>query len=443
MIDRGPPTVAPPRRVVAALLFVATATVACSDDEPGQDLAGTRIEVVAVWQDAEASAFGQVLDAFEAATGATVVYSSTEGEDIAAVLDRRLAAGDPPDVAILPQPGLLAAYAARGAIVPVDDIVGGAVRQRYALEWQRLGSVDGELYGVWFKAANKSLVWYSVGAFERAGVIPPGDLDRLGEVAAALTAAGTPAFSLPNDPSEAWTLTDLFENLYLRLAGPSRYDALAAHRLAWTDPSVEATLTVLASLVGSSQRASLPPDADFPASVAAVFSTAPRAAMIVEGDFVPGVVAGTSDAELGVDVDVFAFPERSDRDPHVVGGGDAAVLMRSSEGGEALLRYLASAEAGEVWARLGGFISPNEAVDLAAYPDARTRRIAGALLDAGGGGFRFDLSDLQPVAFGGTTGAGMWAVLHDLLLDPSDVRGAAARLEEAASAAWAPSEMRG
>ena len=90
----------------------------------------------------------------------------------------------------------------------------------------------------------------------------------------------------------------------------------------------------------------------------------------MEGDFVPGVVAGTTPVEVGVDVDVFSFPGGESSDRFVVGGGDAAVLMRASPAGEALLRYLASADAAAVWARRGGFVSPNETLDLTAYPDA-------------------------------------------------------------------------
>jgi alpha-glucoside transport system substrate-binding protein len=299
--------------------------------------------------------------------------------------------------------------------------------------------MDGELYGVWFKAANKSLVWYSIGAFERAGVVPPQDLDRLDDVAAALAASGTPPFAVAAAPEDAWTLTDWFENLYLRVAGPERYDALAEHRLRWTDETVEATLGLLAQLIAPRFVAGGPASArttGLTDAAAAVFSTTPRAAMVVEGDFIPGVVAGASEAELGVDVDVFPFPEARPGGRLVVGGGDVAVQMRRSDAGAALLRFLASAEAGEIWAARGGFLSANEDVDLTVYPDDTTRDIARGLLEAGDG-FRFDLSDLQPVEFGGTTGSGMWAALRDFLADPSDIAGTAARLEAEATAAWA------
>jgi alpha-glucoside transport system substrate-binding protein len=403
------------------------------------DLSGATVEVVAVWTSTEAAAFEQVLAAFAARTGATVEFTSTEGSDVGAVLDARIARGDPPEVAILPQPGLLQGYAREAAIVPLGDQLAEEVHDRYGAQWRRLATMDGELYGVWFKAANKSLVWYSIGAFERAGVVPPDALDRLDDVAAALAASGTPAFAVAAAPQDAWTLTDWFENLYLRVAGPERYDALAEHRLPWTDETVQATLRLLARLIPPQFVAGGPTGAlttRLADAAAAVFSTTPSAAMVVEGDFIPGVAAGASEAELGVDVDVFPFPEPQAGGRLVVGGGDVAVQMQRSEAGTALLRFLATAEAGEIWAARGGFLSANEEVDLTAYPDDTTRDIARALLEAGDG-FRFDLSDLQPVEFGGTTDAGMWAALRDFLADPGDTEGTAQRLEAAASAAWA------
>jgi alpha-glucoside transport system substrate-binding protein len=421
---------------VVALLVAAlgAGAFACSAD-PAElpDLTGEAVEVVAVWQDAEAAAFEAVLERFSAETGATVTYTSTAGEDVQAVLDRRLAAGDPPTVAVLPQRGLLERYAARGEIVPLGPIVGEQVEASWPSVWRELGEVDGELYGLWFKAANKSLVWYSLRRFEEAGVIPPDDLDGLQRVVDGFARDGTASFALPGAPADAWTVTDWFENLYLRLAGPERYDALAERRLPWTDESVRRTLEVLAALL-TPAAVHTAPDLTFPGAVAAVFAPRPLAAMVMEGDFVPGV-APPGAAEVGIDVDVFDFPGTDAAERFVVGGGDAAVLMRPTEAGEALVRYLATTDAAEVWARRGGFLSPNEDVDLRAYPDATTRRIARSLLQSGDR-FRFDLSDLQPVAFGGTTGAGMWAELTRFLEDPSDVEGTMARLEAAATAAW-------
>ena len=113
-----------------------------------------------------------------------------------------------------------------------------------------------------------------------------------------------------------------------------------------------------------------------------------------------------------------------------------AVLFRRSAAGDAFLRYLATPDAAARWAADGGFVSPNVNLDLSVYPDDLTRSIARNVLDAGDG-FRFDLSDLQPPAFGSTPAAGMQAALADFLVT-RDVDATASRLETAARAAYGP-----
>lgn len=426
-----------PRRAWAVLLAAVAglALAACADAAPSGGLRGARLEVVAVWTGAEQRRFEPVLRAFEAATGVSVAYRPA-GHDVADELDARLAGGHPPDVAVLPQPGLLRRYVAAGRLVPLDRATSERVTASYPLPWRELASFDGRLYGVWFKAADKSLIWYDVGAFERAGVVPPRDVDGLLAVARTLTVSGVPAFAVAG--RDGWTLTDWFENLYLRLAGPRRYDALTAHRIAWTDPSVKETLRLLARILAPDLVAGGTAGAlrtDFEQSVAQAFADPPGAAMVCEGDFVAGLVDARAAGRVGVDVDVFPFPTLPGAGPGVVGGGDVAVLMRPSPAGAALLRYLATPAAAAIWAARGGFVSPNVDVDLLVYPDETTRSIARALLDAGEA-FRFDLSDLQPAVFGASERRGLRRELRDFLAH-RDVDATARRLEAQARSAFA------
>src|SRR5439155_351518 len=83
-------------------------------------------------------------------------------------------------------------------------------------------------------------------------------------------------------------------------------------------------------------------------------------------------------------------------------GGDTAVMFKDNPATRALIKYLASPEAGTIWAKRGGFSSPNKKVPASAYPDPITRVTATALAKAPV--FRFDMSDLQPAWFGGTVG---------------------------------------
>ena len=288
---------------------------------------------------------------------------------------------------------------------------------------------------MWFKVANKSVIWYDVDLFERLGVVPPDDLDGLQRLARSVTAAGRPAFAVAG--AAGWTLTDWFENIYLQLAGPARYDDLAAHRLPWTDPSVIGALEEMKRLLapelvaGGTQRALA---TGFEASVADALGPNPSAAMVFEGDFVAGALAATGGAALGVEADTFPFPAAGGSTGDVVGGGDLAVLMRSSPAGEAFIRFLATPEAASLWAAQGGFLSPNLDMDLGVYPDDSTRAMGRAVLEAGDN-FRFDLSDLQPGSFGAATDRGMRPLLQRFLAT-GDVASTVTALEAEATAAF-------
>ncbi len=425
-------------RAAGCLVAAAVLLASCSGERhrvaSGQ-LAGARLEVMGAWSGTEQARFSRVLAAFSSRTGAVVRYTSAHGR-VPGALDARIAVGRAPDVAMLPQPGALRHYARAGLLVPLDPAAQQLVQRHYSTVWRDLASYSGREYGVWFKAANKSLIWYDISLFERAGLVPPSDLDGLRRVAGMLRARGIATFALAG--GDAWTLTDWFENLYLALAGPGRYDELAEHRLRWTDPSVASTLRAMASLLapafllGGTAGAS---SARFEDSVAEAFGSPPAAAMVAEGDFVASVVATRTRAAIGVDVDVFPFPTTAAGQPMVVGGGDVAVQLRASPAASALMRFLALPEAAAIWAGAGGFLSPNLDLDLSVYPDPLARSIAGGLIEAGDN-LRFDLSDLQPAGFGANPTAGLQGELRRFLGN-RDVAATQRRLEAAATAAFA------
>lgn len=423
--------------LVAALTMVA---VGCgdSDDDSGAgdaNLSGQQLEVAAVWSGTEQARFEAVLDEFEKRTGATVRFTST-GDDIAAVLTPRIAAGSPPDVAMLPQPGLLNDWVSNGSLKALNTDVQDEVKKNYSSDWQTLGTVNGSMYGVWFKAANKSTVWYDVKDFNNAGVKPPSTWDDFLKASQTIADSGVAPVSVGG--ADGWTLTDWFENVYLRTAGPEKYDQLSRHEIPWTDQSVTTALETLAQLwgkptllAGGTQGAV---STDFPTSVSKVFSDDGGAAMVYEGDFVAGVITGDLNKQLVTDANFFDFPSIGGSAKSVVGGGDVAALLKDTPASQELMEFLASADAAEIWAKAGGFLSPNKNVDNAQYPDETSRNLAKGLVEAET--FRFDMSDLAPAAFGGTPGAGEWKILQDFLSNPSNIQGTQAALESAAAAAF-------
>src|SRR5688500_4122559 len=168
---------------VAAGMLVSSAAACGGDDGGGEGdgggdgpLKGVTVEVAAKWTGPEEENFRKVLDAFEKQSGATVNYAST-GENTDAYLGPRLSAGNPPDVAILPQPGLMRQYAGDGKLKPLGADVVAEVEKNFEPYWKELGSSDGKTYGVMIKAAYKSIIWYSPEAFSTAGVQPPKTFD--------------------------------------------------------------------------------------------------------------------------------------------------------------------------------------------------------------------------------------------------------------------------
>jgi alpha-glucoside transport system substrate-binding protein len=430
--------------IVAVLGLVA---VGCGGDEEGEtgatsatgataDLSGETVEVAATWTSSEKDNFEQVLAAFEEQTGADVRFLSA-GDDVAAFLGPKIEGGQPPDVAILPQPGVLQSFVEQGDLIEIEDVAGDEIDENYGEVARQIGSVDDTLYGVWFRTANKSTVWYNVNVFTDAGVEPPADWDALQTTAQTISDFGVTPYSL--GAGDGWTLSDLFENIYIRSAGIDMYDQLAAHEIPWTDQSVKDALTLMADVIGDDALIaggiSGALQTDFNGSITQVYADPPDGSIIFGLDAVGGIIAGETEAQVGPDADWFTFPTVEGSDPAVVGGGDLAVLLKDSPGGKALIEFLATPEAGEIWAALGGFTSPNLNVDPSVYPDEQSQRAAQELANAGDS-LRYDLSDLQPTEFGATTGQGIWGILQAFMESPGDVDGIAQQLEDAANAAY-------
>ncbi|MER6462216.1 ABC transporter substrate-binding protein [Streptomyces sp. NPDC001228] len=426
-------------------LVLALGATACGSGDPvaagGGDkaLSGQTVTVAGVWTGTEQKNFQKVLDAFGAKTGAKTQFLST-GDNVSTVVGSKIEGGNAPDVVMVPQVGVLQQFAKEGWLTPLSATAEKSVDAGYAPVWKKYGSVDGTLYGLYFKAAHKSTVWYSPDAFSQAGVTPPTSYDGMLKVGHTLSDSGLAAFSVGGQ--DGWTLTDWFENVYLSQAGPEKYDALAAHKLKWTDPSVVAALTTLGKLfkdkelVAGGQKEAL--NTDFPSSVEKVFGPKPDAGMVYEGDFVAGVAHDQFGKTIGKDANFFPFPAVGTGKAPVVSGGDAAVVLKDGKNAKAgmkLLEYLATPEASAVWAKAGGYLSPNKDLPLDSYADDVTRATAKSLVDAGDS-VRFDMSDQAPAAFGGTKGAGEWKLLQDFLRDPSDPKGTAAKLEAAAAKAY-------
>lgn len=399
-------------------------------------LNGQKLQVTAVWTGPERDNFLKVLEEFEKRTGAKVDFVPS-GDDMAGFVGSKIAGGGPPDVAMLQQVGVLHEFVEKKWAKPLGAEAKAQLGKNFSQGWQDLGSYKGTRYGVYYKAGNKSLIWYNTTAFKNAGVSEPKDWK--GFLATAQTIADSGVSPVSIGGADGWTLTDWFENVYLSQAGPEKYDQLARHTIKWTDPSVRQALTTLQRLFGKKEllaggnNGAL--QTQFPTSVTQICTGGekPRAAMVASSEFAATTIEQTN-AKVGKDAKVFPFPAVGADSP-VVTAGDVAVALKDNKGSQALLTYLASVDAARIWARAGGFITANKELELSAYPDAVLRESAKALV-AAGDDFRFDMSDQAPASFGGKPGQGEWKDLQDFLANPKDIAGTQNRLEKDAAKAF-------
>jgi alpha-glucoside transport system substrate-binding protein len=401
-------------------------------------LKGKSFTILGQWTGAEQTAFQSVIDAFDKQSGATGSYTPAAGGDVNTVLGTKVNGGTPPDIAVLSSLGAIQQYAVANKLTVASSDVAAAVNANYASEWATLGSVGGKLYGVPVDASDKSTVWYNAKAFTSAGITSnPATWDDFIKDGQTLSDSGV-TVPISVGGGDGWTLTDWFENVYIRTAGVDMYDKLTHHQIPWTDPSVTTALTDLKQIWGNPALIGSPAAAlkvGFTASVDNVFKASPTSAIVYEASFVATTITGDKDpAVVGTDAKFFPFPSVGGSQPVLEAAGDYAVQFGSNPAASAFLAYLAGADAAKalVSSPGSGFLSANKLLANSAYPDDTSKQLGQQLVTVGNN-FRFDMSDQAPAAFGGTPNKGEWADLQTFLGN-GDIASAQSQLEKDAVA---------
>ena len=408
----------------AVLAAMALALGACGgDDEEGGTAAGDgSITVFSLWGGSEQEAFQKVLDQFTEDTGIETKYESAR--DFLPVIRTRLAAGNPPDVAIIPRPGVVAELARDDSLIPLEDmgLDPETINENYSDTWTSLATVDDQLYGVVAKANSKSTIWYKPTSFTAEGFAIPPTWDALLDITEQYDSKGkTPWAVGAQGRDNSWTLTDWFENIYARTAGPDNYTKLFNGDLAFNDQTVKDALAEMTKVVNDKYVAGGIDTAlgiSFVDGIGRVFSKNPVAEMYMEGGFVGGIALGdvNPDLKVGEDIDFFPWPSISEEHGSpLVGGGDVASAFVNNEDNKKLIEYLSTPEAGNIWVSTGAIASPNQGVDSADYPNELVAKEAEQLKTAES--FLFDGSDLLP----GTLGQDFGTLLQQIIKSPNNM----------------------
>ncbi|MFC7545764.1 ABC transporter substrate-binding protein [Plantactinospora sp. GCM10030261] len=342
---------------------------------------------------------------FEECTGATVKYEGDKAFETQVLV--RAQAGNAPDLAIVPQPGLLKQLVATGKAKEAPTEVAANVDKFWGEDWKQYATVDGKFYGAPLGASIKSLVWYSPSEFEEKGYETPKTLDELKALSDKIASEGRKPWCVGVNSGEAtgWPLTDWQEDFMLRLSGPETYDKWVNHEIPFNGPESTAALDAVGAYVKDPKyvNGGL---GDVKSIATTTFQDA--GLQILEGTcslhrqasfYAANFPEGTKVAEDG---DVFAFylPGKTAEDKPLLGGGEFVVAFADRPEVKAFQTYLSTDYWANAKAKVSqGWVSANKGLKVENLSNPIDKLAAELLLDPKSV-FRFDGSDQMPAAVG-------------------------------------------
>ncbi|MBU4337526.1 MAG: ABC transporter substrate-binding protein [Actinobacteria bacterium] len=384
----------------------------CSAYETYGDLSGTTVSVYAGIVAPEDEAYIESYKPFEECTGATIDYTADKNFETQILVQAQ--SGNAPDLAIVPQPGLLQQLVATGAAVAAPDAVAANVDEFWGADWKGYGTVDDVFYAAPSGASVKSLVWYNPQKFEEAGYEVPTTLDEMMTLTQTIADTGEVPWCAGISSGEAtgWPITDWMEDFVLRVGGAEVYDQWVSHEIAFnSEVPTEALDGVGAYLKDASFV-----NAGFGGVESIATTTFQDAGLgIPTGDcwmmrmasFYSSNFPTDGSVTVAKDGNAYAFylpGEKADDHP-VLGGGEFYLAFADRPEVQAFQTFLST----DTWANLkakasseitkGGWITANKGLDLANLVNPIDQLSAGILQDPNTV-FRFDGSDMMPAAVG-------------------------------------------
>lgn len=409
------------RRMVVGIGIAAIATLTLAGCAEGGDdtgdsgsVDGETVSISGGITGIEAENMQKSFEQFTEDTGIIVEYTGDKGFEGNIVT--KVQGGDAPDIAIVPQPGLLQTLVGTGEVVPAPEGVVANVDENWSPDWKAYGTVDDTFYAAPMLANIKGYVWYSPASFAEWGVEVPKTYDELLDLTATIQeTTGTAPWcaGFESEAASGWPGTDWIEDLVLRQSGPEVYDQWVAGDVKFTDPEIADAFDAVGQIL-------LNPDyvnASF-GDVASINSTAFAAvaapvangscalshqASFLSANFLDVENAAGEVPTVAPDGDVYAFvlPGFEEGAATIEVGGEFVTAFSDDAATVAVLEYMSSAEWADARVALGGNISAN----LNADPSLASSEFlteAMTLLQDPNTTVRFDASDLMP----STVGAG-------------------------------------
>jgi alpha-glucoside transport system substrate-binding protein len=380
----------------------------CAAYEKYQGHDGKKVTIYSSIRDIEADRLEQSWKQFEDCTGIKIDHEGS-GE-FEAQLGVRVDGGNAPDLAFIPQPGLLKRFADAGKLKPAGADTKAMAEANYSPDWLKYSTVDGKFYGAPLGSNVKSYVWYSPKMFKEKGWTVPETWDDLIKLSDTIAASGMKPWCAGIESGDAtgWPATDWIEDLMLRTGGPEVYDQWTTHGIPFNDPKVVEAVDKAGTILKNEKYVNggfggVKSIATTSFQEAGTPITAGKCALHRQASFYANQwPQGTKVAEDG-DVFAFYFPAVDPaKGKPVLGGGEFVAAFADRPEVQAVQTYLASGEYANSRAKIGDWVSANKKLDLANVPNP-VDKLSVQILQDPKTVFRFDGSDLMPAAVGAGT----------------------------------------
>ena len=389
---------------VTALAAAAALTSCGSGGDSGKD-----DKSVTIWSSMDPpvqAALEKTLVKEAKAKGITIKWSKVE--NINQLIMQKIQANDTPDIAFIPQPGVVADVVDRGEPIALDDVVDmNSLEKSMVPGTLEAGTVNKKLYGMLTSMNVKSLVMYPKKAWAKAGYKPPTTIDGLNTLTEQMKSDGhTPwCMGIEAEASTGWPATDWFEDLVMRYGGPEEYKKWVKNETKFDSDVVKEAAAEFEKLMFTDGNVlggrKAIPSTNFGTAGNPMFDTDPKCWMYKQGTFITGFFPKKVVANIDDEVGVFGFPpvEEGGEKP-VLGGGDLAMMFDDTASTKSVMQMLSKTDIGNEAAKTSSFISPHKDFDVANYQDNVTRDSAKVAYESTE--FLFDGSDQMP----GEVGAG-------------------------------------
>ncbi len=406
---------------------VAAAEDAASEAAGGEQLSG-KVTMLGVLGGAELDAFKTVVEPFEKATGVEVQYEGTR--DFAAVLQTRVDGGNPPDVVATPAIGEMSALAEEGDLVDLREVVGDEVLSaNFSTSLLETASLDDQVFGIFNSVNLGGLIWYNPTTYE--GPTDPQSWDELQGWAREQVESGVAPWcvGLESGAASGWPAADFIDEILLREAGPEFHKRWREGDEPWTSPEVEHAFETYGGMVADGMvygGTTTVLSTNFAKAANPMFTDKPGCYLHQQATFMGGIITDSFPSlEPGTDLDFFPAPDFNPKYPAVRSiSGEIVGLLNQTPQSTALVKYLATREAGVLIASTGRWLSPNKNVDPSIYRDPFLKKASEVLADAQG---TYSLGNsLMPQ----TEVDAFWKAGLDYTKDPGDLDNILATVEK-------------